>query len=141
MKGSVQENMIPFPDASSGDRELPSTPSYQPSVFYFRQSLREANCCRAAVAVANNICTEFELLREWAEQFGVLPHSNAHVASDLLREAISASTSRTQVVALGMFVCHELEALKAAVRDRGLIPPKWVVDPREREAKGWRQTG
>jgi len=38
-----------------------------------------------------------------------------------------------------LVVCHELEELKGWVREQGMIPPKWIVDPQEAEEKGWNE--
>lgn len=114
-----------------------SASTYQPSVFYFRKDLRNSKSRDEAVKVAVCVCDEFERLRDWAGQCGVLPETNVHVAADMLRSAMRQSTSHAQIILLGLFVCHELEELKRVVRQAGLIPPKWFVSPGEAEAKGW----
>jgi hypothetical protein len=111
--------------------------SFKPSVFYFRKALRESATRDVALTVANVITKEFERLRDWAAEKEILPPSNVHVAADLLRQAIAASGSHAQVIILGLFVCHELEELKAIIRDAGLIPPKWLITPEEAAQKGW----
>lgn len=39
--------------------------------------------------------------------------------------------------AVGLSVVGELERLKQWVRDQGMVPPKWEVDPKEALEKGW----
>jgi hypothetical protein len=53
------------------------------------------------------------------------------------RKALREANSRERAVAVGLIVCHELEQLKAWVREHGMIPPKWLVDPSEAKDKGW----
>lgn len=53
------------------------------------------------------------------------------------RKALRESRSRERAVVVGLIVCHELEQLKAWVRERGLIPPKWIVSDEEAYEKGW----
>lgn len=120
------------------DRTPHSKPlSYQPSVFYFRRDLRTSASIPEAINVALTVVGEFERLREWSAQHGVLPSSNVHVGADLLRESMRNSTSHVQIIVLGLYVCHELEELKQMVRNAGLIPPKWEVAPDEAREKGW----
>ena len=51
-------------------------------------------------------------------------------------ELENARTKR-EAVALGRHLCRELEELKAWVRERGLVPPKWHITRSESEAKNW----
>ena len=53
------------------------------------------------------------------------------------RKALRESETRERAVTVGLIVCHELEQLKGWIRERGMIPPKWIVDPLEAEEKGW----
>jgi hypothetical protein len=53
------------------------------------------------------------------------------------RKALRESQSHERSIVVGLVICHELEQLKAWVREQGLIPPKWVVDPQEAQEKGW----
>ena len=53
------------------------------------------------------------------------------------RKALREAETRDRAVVVGLVVCHELEQLKAWVREQGMIPPKWIVDPHEAEEKGW----
>lgn len=122
-------NAIPFPAHAAL--------TYKPSVFYFRKDLHESKDRQEAVKAAVTVCAEFELLRDWSAQHGVLPQTNVHTTADMLRRAIRESGSHGQVILLGLFVCHELEELKRIVREAGFIPPKWFVSPSEAKEKGW----
>lgn len=53
------------------------------------------------------------------------------------RRALRTATTKERAIQIGLAVCTELEALKAWVRDQGMIPPKWRVDPDEARDKGW----
>jgi hypothetical protein len=53
------------------------------------------------------------------------------------RRSLRASATHEQAVAIGLTVCTELEHLKAWVRERGMIPPKWMTDNGEAAEKGW----
>jgi predicted GNAT superfamily acetyltransferase len=39
---------------------------------------------------------------------------------------------------VGLAVVTEMERLRSWVRDQGLIPPKWTVDPAEAKDKRWK---
>lgn len=41
---------------------------------------------------------------------------------------------------LGLALVSEHERLRAWVREQGLIPPKWTVDPAEAKEKRWKTT-
>jgi hypothetical protein len=53
------------------------------------------------------------------------------------RKALREANSKDRAMAVGLIVCHELEQLKAWVREQGLIPPKVAVMPEEADEKGW----
>jgi len=110
--------------------------SYKPSVFYFRRALRESANITVAQRLACDISREFEMLREWAGWYGVLPETDVHVSAEILREAIGKAASHGQAILLGLFLCHELEQLKANVHRAGLVPPKCIVARAEAEEKG-----
>ncbi len=112
-------------------------PVYKPSVFYFRKALDESRTTAEAIKTALIVCAEFEYLRQWSMERGVLPAMETLASMDCLRRAIREERSHGQVVVLGLYLCHELEQLKAAVRAAGLQPPKWIVAPEEAAAKGW----
>jgi hypothetical protein len=121
--------------------QFPAPTTYQPSVFYFRRKLRNAPDRKGVIHEASIVCAELERLKEWSTEMGVLPAGDWTAAANLLRDALQVCGSRDQAVLLGLFLCHELEGLKAAVRDVGLIPPKWHVDEDELAEKGWADTG
>lgn len=52
------------------------------------------------------------------------------------RKALREADSIERAVVVGLIVCAELEQLKAWVRERGLIPPRWICCPEEAEDKG-----
>ena len=51
------------------------------------------------------------------------------------------ANSQERAVAIGLAVVLEHERLREWVREQGMIPPKWFVDPEEAIAKGWTKTG
>lgn len=53
------------------------------------------------------------------------------------RKSLREAETRERAVTVGLIVCHELEQLKAWVREQGMIPPKWIVDNEEAAEKGW----
>jgi hypothetical protein len=53
------------------------------------------------------------------------------------RKALRESSSQEGAIVVGLVVCHELEQLKAWVREQGMIPPKWLVLGEEADEKGW----
>jgi hypothetical protein len=114
-------------DNTSRDAMNPPSemPNYKPSVFYFRDDLRRTKTADEASRIALVVVNEYERLRNWACEQGLVHPSPIHVAAELLR------------IAIGMYVCHELEEMKRVVREAGLIPPKWEVSPHEASAKGW----
>ncbi len=112
-------------------------PVYKPSVFYFRKALDESRTKQAAIDAALLVAAEFDQLRQWAIEQRVLPPMETGAAMACLSQAIREERAHGQVVVLGLYLCHELEQLKAAVRAVGLIPPKWILAPEEVESKGW----
>jgi hypothetical protein len=114
-----------------------SAADYKASVWYFRRDLRASANVHQAVAMALTISRETEMLREWAGWHGVLPEVNVHVSAGILRDAIRLTTSHMQAIKFGLFLCHELEQLKAQACAAGLVPPKCVVARAEAEEKGW----
>lgn len=140
------ENIVPFPSVPrSGGRDPvhppgaePAPAIYRPSVFYFRRELHVARTRGRAITVALIVHDEFLELRQWAADRDVIAVGEQFGASAAcLRAALESSTSLGQAILLGLFLCHELEMLKAQVREAGLIPPKWIVLPEEAEEKGW----
>lgn len=115
-------------------------PSYKPSVFYFRKLLHESTSTERAITGALIAASELEHLKTWCGgEVQLLPAANFAAGATCLRDALRQSGSHAQAILLGLFVCHELEQLKAFVREAGLIPPKWIVAPEEAEEKGWRR--
>jgi hypothetical protein len=53
------------------------------------------------------------------------------------RQTLRKETDPAKLRVVGLTVVGELEHLKQWVRDQGLQPPKWVVDPLEAQEKGW----
>lgn len=53
------------------------------------------------------------------------------------RKALRGARSKAEAVDVGLQVVRELEALKAFVRENGLIPPKRHVLKAEAQAKQW----
>ena len=53
------------------------------------------------------------------------------------RQAIRGARSVEQSRAIGLHIVSEYERLREWVREQGLIPPKWEVDPEEAKDKGW----
>lgn len=73
-----------------------------------------------------------------------MPHSPSpsyKPAVFYFRRALRESTSHDRAIVVGLVVCHELEQLKAWVREQGMIPPKWMADPDEVAEKGWEADG
>jgi hypothetical protein len=56
------------------------------------------------------------------------------------RKALRESDSCERAVEVGLVVCAELERTRNWIREQGLPVPKWIVDPQEAAAKGWRHT-
>jgi hypothetical protein len=48
-------------------------PSYKPSAFYFRRALRNAPDKRSAIIVGLAVTDEYERLRAWVREQGLLP--------------------------------------------------------------------
>jgi hypothetical protein len=55
-----------------------------------------------------------------------------------LRRRIRQAKTVEELRALGLDIVSEMERLKQWVRDQGMIPPKWTVDPAEAKEKGWK---
>ncbi len=51
------------------------------------------------------------------------------------RVQLRAARTRRAAVEIGLVVIDEHERLREWVRAQGLIPPKWLVTPRERAAR------
>jgi hypothetical protein len=111
--------------------------TYKPSVFYFRKALHEALAREDAVAIAMTVHAEFARLQRWTREREIIDERISEHGIAMFERAIRASTALGQPVLLGLFLCHELEQLKAIVRDHGLIPPKWFVTAEEAGEKGW----
>jgi hypothetical protein len=117
---------------------LGEQPTFKPSVFYFRRSLRESTSLERATTVALIVAAELEQLKLWTVEQNMLPADDSvGGAFELLKEALRKCESHGQAILLGLFLCHELEQLKALVRWHGLIPPKWIIAPEEAGDKGW----
>ncbi len=53
------------------------------------------------------------------------------------RRALREAETRERAITIGLIACHELEQLREWVRSEGLVPPQWIIDPREAEDNGW----
>ena len=112
-------------------------PWHKPSVFYFRRELREASTRERAMTVALILLSEYSQLRAWSGEQGIIPDCPYEPAAECMKAAIVDSASHAQAILLGLFLCHELEQAQNAVCEAGLMPPKWIVMPKEAEEKGW----
>lgn len=52
---------------------MESSPSYKPSVFYFRRALRESGSHERAITVGLIVCSELEELKAWVREQGMYP--------------------------------------------------------------------
>ena len=52
------------------------------------------------------------------------------------RKALRDAVTKDRAITIGLVVCAEHERLRAWVREQGMFPPKWVVDPQEAADKG-----
>lgn len=57
------------------------------------------------------------------------------------RRRLRRSRTIKEAVKKGLELVRENERLREWVRQQGMIPPKWVVDPDEADEKGWSQAG
>jgi hypothetical protein len=102
--------------------------SYRPSAYYFRKELRAAKSVKVAGALVGTLRAELILLSEWIAEQGLKAPS-----ADSLR--IAAPTRLVAMRELGLALCRELEAMKAWVREHGLIPPRFNATAAEAEDK------
>lgn len=112
-------------------------PVYKPSVWYFRDDLNRSPDRAFAINVALTIADEVDQLRTWMIGQGAFPPLDFRAAVGILRMFLAKSTSHGQAIMIGLYLCHELEQLKAHARACGMIPPKWNVSPSEAADKNW----
>jgi hypothetical protein len=89
--------------------EQSELPTYKPSVFYFRKKLHEAKSRDRAITVALIVSAELEQLKLWSATQGIGLCDGVTASAECMREALRTSGSRSQVILLGLFLCHELD--------------------------------
>ena len=52
---------------------METSPSYKPSVFYFRRALRCSDSHQSAIEVGLVVCSELEMLKQWVRDQGMIP--------------------------------------------------------------------
>lgn len=53
------------------------------------------------------------------------------------RHELRKARTKAEAVRIGMALVSEIEKHKHWIRERGMVPPKWLVMPSERAEKDW----
>lgn len=53
------------------------------------------------------------------------------------RHELRKTRTKAEAVRIGMALVSEVEKHKQWIRERGMVPPKWLIMPTERAEKDW----
>lgn len=111
------------------DSNYTTLSSYKSSVFYFRRALRATACREQLASIVRLLVLEIELCADFAEGCAI-PARQPLSQGEFPAEA-------EELRAYALTLCLRLEEYKAAIRQRGHIPPKCHIMRSEATDKGW----
>lgn len=125
-----------FDADSNDDYRSPAAWSWRPGIGYLRRMLYATTTATEAKPCLVHIVKELRRLVAWASNMNIR-HERAFEIQQAFEafDDVACDYIHAAIIAAGVHVCRELEALQQAVRAAGYVCPHWNISNRELDAK------